>query len=241
MEKNIDKKVFIHIPKNGGFTLHKCPRVEGFNNPRAPHLKEDYLKDLKQYSKGKPHSVGVGHCRWKDLKPERTNDAQCVAIVRNPWSKMVSHYMFKHRKMIRENNYNFEQLSKNLPESFEDFLELRNDILENTDYNWHRTTDNWSLQKDYVTDEEGILKCDILRFEHYDEDTMKYFNLDEPIPRGNVTNGKVNDKGEIINKIDYRYFYNDINKKIIEEWFKEDIDYFGFTFDGSATKNIWNK
>ena len=48
-------------------------------------------------------------------------------------------------------------------------------------------------------------------------------------------------EGKIINRIDYRDFYNDTTKQIVSDWFKEDIDFFGFTFEGSATKNIWNK
>ena len=26
---------------------------------------------------------------------------------------------------------------------------------------------------------------------------------------------------------------------IVADWYKEDIDFFGFSFDGGATKNIW--
>ena len=235
-------KIFIHIPKNGGFSIHKCTRVEGFNNPEPNHLDAKYLRNLRQYSRGKPHSVGVGHCRWRDLDvTHRKNAGQSVAVIRNPWSKLVSQYLFKYRLIVRRKNYSLSEIFNILPESFEEFLELRHGILTETQYNWHRTTVSFSLQKDYVTDVKGALKCDILRFEHYDEDTMKYFNLDKPIGVGNVSNGQVDNEGKIINRIDYRDFYNDTTKQIVSDWFKEDIDFFGFTFEGSATKNIWNK
>ena len=50
---------------------------------------------------------------------------------------------------------------------------------------------------------------------------------DEPNPRLCMTT-HLNSSG----RRDYRLFYNEKTKKIVAEYFKEDIDLFGYTFDG---------
>jgi len=37
----------------------------------------------------------------------------------------------------------------------------------------------------------------------------------------------------------YKDLYTPETKQIIGDWYKEDIDFFGFDFDTGATKNIW--
>ena len=75
------------------------------------------------------------------------------------------------------------------------------------------------------------LKADILSFENYEEDTNKYFKLNQKIPERNVSNKS---------KKDYRDFYTKQTIQIIADWYKKDIDYFGFDFDTGATKSLWN-
>ncbi|NND77890.1 MAG: hypothetical protein HKN39_06875, partial [Flavobacteriales bacterium] len=96
-------------------------------------------------------------------------------------------------------------------------------------YFWHRTTVGWFDQKDYVSDEDGNLRCDILRFENYDEDTRAYLELSTSIPKRNARS----------EKIDYKDLYTSKQREEIADWYKEDIEFFGFDFDTGATKNIY--
>ena len=64
------------------------------------------------------------------------------------------------------------------------------------EFMWHRAVRGWYPAFDHVSDEKGEkVKCDILRFEHYNEDTKLYLGLlQNPNPR-NVTR-VVNDNGK---------------------------------------------
>jgi len=83
---------------------------------------------------------------------------------------------------------------------------------------------------DYVTDEDGNLQCDVLRTESLNADITKYFGFDPKLQRRNVSN---------IKNVDYRDVYTPETKKIVADWYGEDIEFFGFTFEGPATKNRW--
>ena len=44
-----------------------------------------------------------------------------------------------------------------------------------------------------------------------------------------------------LNKGTYQDIYNDKTIQIIADWYKVDIDYWGFDFDSSAQKNYWKR
>ena len=79
------------------------------------------------------------------------------------------------------------------------------------------------------TDLEGNVRCDILRVEHLKEDVLKYFNMTEMPRSRNVTSIKE----------DYRTLYNSRTMQLVAQWYKKDIDYWGFDFDTGARKNTW--
>ena len=220
-------KHFVHIPKNGGMTIRRSPQLKPLITLSLPinHISPEYTLNLKKTMKRDGEHPGPHHARWRDLKDSIRKNGTCFAIVRNPWSKVVSRYTFS--ELAHKNG------SKYAPESFsfEEFLEQRH-VFSGKEFYWHRAIKGWYQQKDHVTDIDGNLKVDILRLEHLNEDVSKYFNINFSDRQRNISN---------INKIDYRSFYNDTTKQIVADWYAEDIEFFGFTFDGSATKNIWHK
>lgn len=220
--------IFIHIPKTGGSSVVKDPRLVGtVLQPTLKMLDAQYRKDIMRDSEEGQRSPQAGHSRWKNLDHYYRNSYSAVAIVRNPWSKLVSQFLFG-QKVYREGNA--KNPSVKTDTTFDQFLLMRDKkVLE--PYNWHRTIAAFCQQVDHVTDDTGLLQCKILRFEHYDEDTMKYFNLNTPLLKKNVTEST---------PIDYRSFYTDETASLVESWYCRDIEFFGFTFDGTATKNIWN-
>lgn len=227
----IHMKIFIHIPKNGGITIGRASKNILGNKiifGKAGVLDDQYVRDARSTKKWNQDSR-FGHARWRDYKQSVTDKHPAFAFIRNPWSKVISRYTYA---MLRRPKFGGKRCS------LEEFIEERHEC-ENIPFYWHRAISGWYQQLDHVTSTSGELKCDILRFEHYSEDTVKYLNLQSPLPAHNVSNGN-NLNGVVVNKKDYKEFYNNTTREIIAQWYKPDIDFFGFVFDGAATKNIWN-
>jgi hypothetical protein len=176
-------------------------------------------------------NMGYEHARWIDIKPEVRENFKSFAIVRNPWSRVVSRYFFAKKVIEVEKDSNvYGQKDYADVSSFEAFLEERHKW-GGEEYMWHRAVRGWYPAYDHVSDKEGVVQCDILRFENYNEDVKAYFNiLFNPEPR-NVTN---------LHKGTYQEMYNDQTIQIIADWYQKDIDHWGFDFDTGATKNYWN-
>jgi len=146
------------------------------------------------------------------------------AVVRNPWSRTASRYLFA-KKII--------EVEKKEPSayadvsSFEAFLEERH-IWGGKQYYWHRAIRGWFPQLDHVVDDNGKIMCDVLRLEHLDEELCAYFRIPGMSKRRNVTA-----MGE------WKHLYTPKIIQTVADWYKDDIDKFGFDFDSTATKNTW--
>jgi len=169
---------------------------------------------------------GYEHARWTDIKSDVTEEHDSFAILRNLWDRVVSRYFFA-KKVI--------EVEKKVPasyadvSSFEAFLEERFKW-GSEPYMWHRAVRGWYPAFYHVADEKMKIRCDILRFENYNEDVCKYFNIPEMSRARNVT---------ALNKGRYQDLYNDKTIQIIADWYKTDIEAFGFDFDTGATKNTY--
>ena len=167
---------------------------------------------------------GVEHARWIDVSPAITSQYQAFAIVRNPWSKVVSRYLFA-KEAVQRGNINSAYANTN---SLEDFLSERDKWIDKK-YTWYRAIRGWHQQLDHVKDINGVVRCDILRLENLKQDALAYFNMTDMPRSRNVTSIKEN----------YRELYNNKTIQMIADWYKDDIDYWGFDFDTGATKNTW--
>ena len=234
------KKLFIHIPKNGGGTVKRTyPKL--IELPQD-HLDPVYKKSLDKtftgvYPDGKKVpgiNPNYTHCRWRDLTDYAKNHFQAFAIVRNPWSKVVSRYTFR---ILTNTKMGYKWYPD---KTLEEFLEERH-VDGGRKHFWHRAIPGWFQQLDHVTNANGVLKCDVLRFEHFADDITSYLGVkNRPVRLQNVSNGR-DQGGQIVDKKDYKKFYNDTTREIVAEWYKQDIDFFGFTFEGAATKNVWRR
>jgi len=224
----IDKKIFVHIPKNAGMTIRKSPIlvdriiVGTPNNHKSKEYSEAVLKHMN--SIGDHH--GFEHARWRDYKSSVTSAYDAFAIIRNPWDRTVSRFMFAKKVIEVEKK---DPVGKHPIESFEAFLEDRHKW-GGMDYMWHRAIRGWYPQKDYVTNKNGDLKCDCLRFEDLDNQLKLYFKISTMSRARNVTN---------LLEGSYKDLYTPETKQIIGDWYKDDIEFFGFDFETGATKNIW--
>lgn len=230
-------KAFIHIPKNGGMTIRKNPKIRSQVLLGTPdNLKNsEYAKAVSAKMHSTKDHAGYEHARWRDWKQDIKDSIQAVAIIRNPWDRVMSRYQFARKVILHEGTQpsSYADIS-----SFEAFLEERHKW-GGVEYMWHRAVRGWYPAYEHVCDEKGTNRCDILRFENYNEDVKLYFGLlENPEPR-NITRVP-NDEGKTGYGTSYKDIYNEDTIQIVADWYQKDIDYWGFDFDTGATRNYWN-
>ncbi len=178
-----------------------------------------------------PNIIHYAHDRWKDIDKQITDINTFFAVIRNPWARAVSRYVmgipsYFHspndlvRKIVDKYGVSFN--------SFEEFLETRH-IWVNE---WFDPIRSWHTQYDYVCNEKDVVCCDILKLENIDKELAPYLGTClKSVVKENV--------GEYTK--DYKEYYNSKSIQIIADWYKKDIDYWGFDFDTKATKNTYFK
>lgn len=221
------KRIFIHIPKNAGMTIRRSPQLADKIIPASPniHKSEQYTQAVLKHMNSIGDHHGFEHARWRDLNPGVRMGYDAFAVIRNPWDRVVSRYFFAKKVIEVEKK---EPVGKHKIDSFEHFLEERHEWGE-MKYMWHRAIRGWFNAYDYVTDKEGNLKCDMMRFENLNEDLCAYFKIPEMSRARNVTG---------LNE-DYKTIYTPETIRIVADWYQKDIDMWGFDFDSGAKKNYW--
>ena len=207
------RHLFIHIPKNAGTAIMRTSAIlnqaVGVNKL---FLSPSYRRSLRSVLPG-PTGRGSNyqHARLIDVSRFVRQRLQPFAIIRNPWSRVVSRYMFAEKAL------------KGHAFSFEEFLEERH-LYGERDFYWHSAARGWGQQIEYVVDETGLIACDLLRFESLDADLSIYLEYVVNVPRVNSSN----------NTRDYRSFYNSRSIQIVADWYAADIKTFRFDFDTPA-------
>lgn len=227
----MSKKLFIHLTKCGGMTIRHSPFLKDkiCSAGAWAHKSPQYTQAVLDKMNSTKDHHGFEHARWRDISKSALASVnnQCFAIVRNPWDRVVSRFFFA-KKVI--------QVEKKSPpeyadvSSFEAFLEERHKW-GHEKYMWHRAIRGWYPAFDHVSDEKGEkIMCDILSFEHYMEDFMLYFKTFEKPRIRNVT---------AMNPGKYQDIYSRETIQIVGDWYKKDIDTFGYDFDTGPTKNTF--
>ena len=142
-----------------------------------------FRNTMKQY--GERDTKGVEHARWIDVDPNVTNRYTAFAIVRNPWSKVVSRFLFAKQAIERGH----------VKESYADTRSLEHFIQGRYDWGlkpltWYRAIRGWWPQKHHVKDNEGNVVCDILTLENLNIEAPKYLGVDSMPRARNVTSIK---------------------------------------------------
>ena len=211
-------------------TVRRSPTLRSRVLPvtAARHISPEYTKALHATMKASKDHHGNEHARYRDVNPDVRAKYDAFAIVRNPWNRVASRYWFavkviQHEKKQPESYCNVS--------SFRAFLEERHKW-GGKEYFWHRAVRGWFPQRDYIVNESGDVSVDCLRFEGLEREITSYFHMRKPFsdPRRNVTGIATLTKDELFDKETIQ---------IVADWYKDDIDHFGFDYDTSATKNIW--
>lgn len=223
------KKIFIHIPKNAGTTIRLSPILKDRIIEATPdiHKNKEYSDAVLAHMNSIGDHHGYEHARWRDIRAGIRMGYDAFAVIRNPWDRVASRYLFAKKVTEIEKK---APPGKHKIDSFEHFLEERFEW-GNMKYMWHRAIRGWYNAYDYVTDIDGNLKCDMLRFENLNNDLCAYFKLPEMSRARNVT-GLVRD---------YKTIYTPETIQIVADWYQKDIETWGFDFDTGAKKNYWNK
>ena len=206
------KFLFIHIQKTAGRSFEAVLRAN--------------IPDIKQF-------MGThDHASWaKEQIGSDWDNYYKVALVRNPWDRMVSWYtMIQEKAKSRSKWYKrFTGLGKfnriyqyvlSNSNSFEEFLNNCVDIID--DYDGRKSF--IYNQLDYITDNNESLIVDFVgRFEHLKRDTdivFKNLGLENvTIPHINTSDHK-----------HYCSYYTEKTKQLVAERFTRDIKFFGYEF-----------
>ena len=179
-------------------------------------LKREYYNDLLLNSKN----------RILKLKGLKIDDFFKFAVTRNPWDRAVSKFLHSERsghtwaknkhpwvKLHTGKDIKIEEID------FELFCELFYKVKKTT--RWNGPCIKW------MQDHKGKVNMDfILKFESLEKDWISIcnsINIDhQPLPCvGKASNNRFDN---------YQKYYNSNTKKIIEDKFEEDIEYFKYTF-----------
>lgn len=170
------------------------------------------------------------HYRYVDIAGKVGRQLRFFAVVRNPWSRTASRYHFARQNAER---WPIDDPRRKYiaQATFADYVKDRRlfPIPEHPEQPWMGPLSSWFNQLEWVRDENGLVACDCLRMERLDKDLSAYLGRDLELRKRNVTQAR----------FDYREMYTDELATIVADFFKEDIEYFGFSFDGPATRNVF--
>lgn len=220
--------LFVHVPKTAGSSLTGTLREISFSPYQRPIIRmffqgEKLVQNLynrsllfkKIIKKYFPDYIGI-HAPARRIK-EVLSDEQYSKLfkfgfVRNPWDYEVSRY----EDMLQSKFGTLYNEGKSM--SFEDFLEWRAE---------QKKQNKLTLQKDWLTDLEGNLIVDFVgKFENLESDynkVAKILGFEKSLLYLNKTKRRKSKN--------YRDYYNEKTKNLVRDYLKEDIEFFGYSFD----------
>ena len=198
--------IFIHVYKVAGMSIRKALEPYARFPVWIRLLRLLHLDIGRVNSKWRtlPQHVKAREAR-KELPEKVYNNFYKFAFVRNPWDWQVSlyHYMLQHPQ---HHQHELVKSIRNLDEYID----------------W-RVCNDKKLQKDFVTDENSTLIVDFVgKYEKLEEDLHHIYqvlNVNASLPHLNRSLHR-----------DYRSYYKTRTAEMVGEHFKEDIDFFGYSF-----------
>lgn len=195
--------IFIHIPKAAGTSIIHALR---------PYSRASLPRRLLDRVGLGNHSLPQlpDHAKAVDVRaamPEVFASSFKFAVVRNPWAWHVSYYHY-----IRQNRKHWQHADV-APLSFREYIE------------W-RVVHDPILQSDFIVDDRRELIVDsIAKTESLDRDAAAIFDRIGVRTRLPHHNRSQHD--------DYRSYYDERTRDLVAEHYAEDIERFGYSFDGS--------
>jgi Sulfotransferase family len=202
--------IFVHIFKTGGTSIRAAlnPFVD-----RREYLAWNFIRRRLGFPPPTPYPGLSSHAHGDEIRaalpPEIFNHYFKFAFARNPWDLQVSLYHYIMRWRAHHEHAAISRLG-----GFEEFLRYRID---------HPT---WS-QKCFVADQSGKQILDFVgRFENLSADFQHVctrVGINPRLPRLNRSRHK-----------DYRTYYTDRGRALVEQTCKDDIEFFDYSFDPAS-------
>ena len=212
--------LFVHTAKTGGTSIRNALNTYKWKDPyRVPQWICSKISGMTG------HKLGVKFPRHskviaaQEMLPKDVFDGLFKFVyVRNPWDLQVSsfHHIRRERPHLLGEHQDFESF-------------LRWKLAPERPYQYHIDT-SITLQSDYCIDLHGKVIVDhIARYERFEEE------FDEICRRIGIANPGLPHKRQAKDrKKDYRQYYTDETSQMIADYFKADIELFGYRFDEPA-------
>ncbi len=210
--------IFIHVAKVAGLSIRAAI--------------QDYVEEPEHFKTRRPPKTikgqpNVMYTLWdamlthataqetvKQLPSDVFQKFYKFAFVRNPWDWQVSMYHFLLKETTNPKYKTIKALS-----GFDEYLE------------WVMATRNpypkgaTKLQKDMLVDENGEFLVDYIgRFETLSDDfnqVCQHLTLEASLPVLNTSKHKR-----------YTDYYNDTTRQLVADYYRDDIELFGYHFEG---------
>ncbi|MEM6395433.1 MAG: sulfotransferase family 2 domain-containing protein [Bacteroidota bacterium] len=204
------KCIFIHIPKTGGASVEHVI----WPNKSDRTVENLWMGFVNKYE-NKYQTGGLQHLTANHIKMEVGEEIFKsyfkFSIVRNPWEKVISQYVYMKSKRKDLRKY----LGMSRYTSLKKYLHLIQ----------KKKHVQWMSQSDFLLDSNGYILADkIIRFENLNPESISIFN------QLNIPNHQL----PHINKSERRHYtsyYNDLTKEMVADIYKKDIDLFKYTFE----------
>ncbi len=172
--------------------------------------------------------VGGGHRPWRfhaQSLPQVWQQYLSFAVVRNPWDRAASAF---HHARMPDSHWHRQQGTPHpdyqllADKSFEDCLRI---LCEQPGRLIHEA---WTDQSQWILDMQSpakpLMVHSVLRYETLDDDFAKLCN------RLHVESAELPVLNTSDRARDYRSFYNEASRKMVEQLYADDIRAFGYTF-----------
>ena len=208
--------IFIWIPKTAGTSIFQTLQEYGMIKIKTIH--EPINNKENKYENHNlltfAHSNILSVVEKKYISQEKFNNSFKFAFIRNPWDRFVSLFFYYKRMGHIDSSLDFNNFCYFIEKQKIDNITITN----KTNYNHFNNQTKWILD----TNETPIVDY-IGRFESIVDDMNIIFDkLSIPMTKIKKLNGTSHKE--------YKTYYNNNTRKIIEKIYKNDIEYFGYGF-----------
>jgi hypothetical protein len=206
--------IFVHIPRSGGTSIEETLEIEHTDyKVENRDIMHGWIhsEDLKAYGFVSP---ALQHLSVNDLRRILPDEAFSnyfkFAIVRNPWDRMLSQYLFEG--LFQQSTKERETRKEFSFDEFDDYIRGLSAFLMQEQYQ-------------FITDEKGECLVDFIgRFENLADDFQticKRMGISERyLPHINTSK-----------HTHYSAYYTEEIKQRVQELFAKDIEMFGYQFE----------
>ncbi|MBT8074385.1 MAG: sulfotransferase family 2 domain-containing protein [Xanthomonadales bacterium] len=160
---------------------------------------------VKDHLTAKEIIAKIGEDKWQE--------AYKFTLVRNPWDKVVSLYEYRRKK--DKNRIATQNVS------FADWVKMTHGSGRDTRY--YDNPKSFQPQVEWLKDTNGSVSIDFVgQFESINESfnhVKTVIGLDAELPHLNASR-----------RAGYRSYYDDETRELVERWYSEDIERFGYAF-----------